>query len=109
MDYVDEELGKVEEVADMPEQEKIANAAAAEFVVPQAKLDNFIARKSPMYSAVSISQFANSIGVHPGLVVGKLHFKEEVPCTHFHKYLSKIRQIVASTAITDGWDSIPNI
>lgn len=109
VEYIDEELGKVEEGADMPEQEKIANAAAAEFVVPQAKLNNFIARKSPMYSAVSISQFANSIGVHPGLVVGQLHFKEEVPCTHFHKYLSKIRQIVASTAITDGWDSIPNI
>ena len=34
--------------------------------------------------------FAKRIGVHPGLVVGQLQFRDEVPYTHFHKYQVKI-------------------
>ena len=109
VEFIDEELGKAGDESNIPKQERIANAASTEFIVPQDKLNNFIVRKSPMYSAFHISQFAESIGIHPGLVVGQLQFRGEVPYTHFHKYLPRIRNIVTSTAITDGWDSIPNI
>jgi HTH-type transcriptional regulator/antitoxin HigA len=45
--------------------------------------------------------------VHPGLVVGQLQFRDEIPYTHFHKYLVKVREIITRTAVTDGWGSSP--
>ncbi len=84
-----------------------ANEAAAEFLVPKKELDSFIVRVRPLYSEQRILLFAKRIGVHPGLVVGQLQFRDEVPYTHFHKYLVKIREIVTQTALTDGWGAVP--
>src|SRR5439155_16267561 len=84
-------------------EEACANDEAAEFVVPKKELDSFIVRVRPLYSEQRILLFAKRIGDHPGLVVGQLQFRDEVPYTHFHKYLVKIREIVTQTALTDGW------
>jgi HTH-type transcriptional regulator / antitoxin HigA len=92
---------------DLPAEEVRANDAAAEFCVPTEELNGFITRVRPLYSEQRILLFARRIGVHPGLVVGRLQFREEVPYTHFHKYLPKIREIVSQTALTDGWGSVP--
>jgi len=91
----------------LPPEEVRANEAASEFLVPKAELDSFITRVRPLYSEQRILLFAKRIGVHPGMVVGQLQFREEVPYTHFHKFLVKIRDIVTRTTLTDGWGSIP--
>lgn len=91
----------------LPPEEVRANAAAAEFCVPKAELNSFIVRVRPLYSEQRILLFSKRIGVHPGLVVGQLQFREEVPYTHFHKYLVKIKDIITQTALTDGWGSVP--
>jgi len=91
----------------LPIEETRANDAAANFVVPADELESFILRVRPLYSEKRIMLFAKRIGVHPGLVVGRLQFREEVPYTHFHKYLVKIREIVTQTALTDGWGTSP--
>jgi len=91
----------------LPAQETRANDAAANFMVPSDELESFILRVRPLYSEKRIMLFAKRIGVHPGLVVGQLQFREEVPYTHFHKYLVKVREIITQTALTDGWGTIP--
>lgn len=88
-------------------EETRANNAAAEFLVPRSELDSFITRVRPLYSEQRILLFAKRIGVHPGLVVGQLQFRDEVPYTHFHKYLVKVREIITQTALTDGWKTVP--
>src|SRR5262249_60541644 len=88
-------------------EESRANEAAAEFLVPKSDLDSFIKRVRPLYSGERILLFAKRIGVHPGIVVGQLQFRDEVPYTHFHKHLTKIREIVTQTAVTDGWGTVP--
>jgi HTH-type transcriptional regulator / antitoxin HigA len=93
----------------LPPEEVRANTAAAEFSVPKSELDSFIARVRPLYSEQRILLFAKRIGVHPGLVVGQLQHRDEVPYTHFHKHLVKIREIVTQTALTDGWGTVPRI
>lgn len=93
----------------LPPEEVRANAQAAEFLVPKSELDSFIMRVRPLYSEQRILLFAKRIGVHPGLVVGQLQFRDEVPYTHFHKYLVKVREIVTQTALTDGWGTVPAI
>jgi HTH-type transcriptional regulator / antitoxin HigA len=93
----------------LPPEEVRANAAAAEFLVPKLELDSFIVRVRPLYSEQRILLFAKRIGVHPGIVVGQLQFRDEVPYTHFHKHLVKIREIITQTAVTDGWKTVPPI
>jgi HTH-type transcriptional regulator/antitoxin HigA len=66
-------------------------------------------RVRPLYSEQRILLFAKRIGIHPGLVVGRLQFRDEVPYTHFHKYLVKVREIITQTALTDGWGTVPPI
>lgn len=91
----------------LPAEEVRANAAASEFLVPSAELKSFITRVRPLYSEQRILLFAKRIGVHPGLVVGQLQFRSEIPYTHFHKHLVRIREIVAQAAVTDGWGTVP--
>lgn len=93
----------------LPPEEMRANTAAAEFSVPKSELESFITRVRPLYSEQRILLFAKRIGVHPGLVVGQLQHRDEVPYTHFHKHLVKIRDIVTQTALTDGWGTVPRI
>lgn len=91
----------------LPPEEVHANEVAADFVVPNSELDGFIRRVRPLYSEQRILLFAKRIGVHPGLVVGRLQFRDEVPYTHFHKHLVKVREIVTQTTLTDGWGTVP--
>lgn len=93
----------------LPPEEILANAAAAEFLIPKSELDSFITRVRPLYSEQRILLFAKRIGVHPGIVVGQLQHRDEIPYTHFHKHLVKIREIVTQTALTDGWGTVPRI
>jgi HTH-type transcriptional regulator/antitoxin HigA len=93
----------------LPPEEVRANEAAGEFLVPKDELDGFIKRVRPLYSGERILLFAKRIGVHPGLVVGQLQFRDEVPYTHFHKHLVKVREIITQTALTDGWGTVPNL
>lgn len=91
--------------ADLSEQERNANAAAAEFCVPQEKLERFIARKSPYFAERDILGFANTIGVHPGLVAGQLQHRTG-RYDLFRKHLVPIRAAVAPSAMVDGWGDV---
>lgn len=93
----------------LPAEEVRANEAASEFLVPKKELDSFIKRVRPVYSERRVILFAKSVGVHPGLVVGRLQFRDELPYSHFHKYLVKIREIITQAALTDGWGIVPSI
>lgn len=90
----------------LPPEEQNANRAAAEFTIPAGALDDFILRVKPTYSENRIVLFAQSLGIHPGLVVGQLQNRGAIRYSNFRKYLVKIRNIVTSTALTDGWGNI---
>jgi HTH-type transcriptional regulator/antitoxin HigA len=92
---------------DTPEEERRANYAAEEFLVPGKEFNRFIVNTRPFYSNTKVMAFAESIGVHPGIVVGQLQNREELPYTHFHRHLAKIRPIITEVALTDGWGSAP--
>jgi HTH-type transcriptional regulator/antitoxin HigA len=107
---IDVELTEnVESGATLPLQEQRANSAAADFMVPRAQLEDFITRVRPLFSEKRVLLFAKKLGVHPGLVVGQLQHRKEVPYTHFHKLLVKVREIITQTALTDGWGLSPPV
>jgi HTH-type transcriptional regulator/antitoxin HigA len=90
-----------------PEIEKKADQFASDFLIPQAEIDRFILRVRPLYSKVGIIQFANRIGVHPGIVVGQLQHRREIGWSHSREMLVKVREELAATAYVDGWGSEP--
>lgn len=94
---------------EIPKQEREANKAAAEFCVPSEELEDFIARVGPLYSTENIINFAERIGVHPGLVVGQLHTRKELPFSHLRRLLVRVRHLITETAFTDGWGSAPQV
>lgn len=99
---------KATKYEDKPDFEKYADAFAAAFLVPRAKLREFITRVRPLYSKVKIQSFAHQVGVHPGIVVGQLQFQDEIKYYHSREMLVKIRDLITSSAVTDGWGHIPS-
>ena len=92
------------DTATVSEQEKRANAAAAEFCVPQTEFDDFMVRVGPLYTHAGIQRFAWRIGGHPGLVAGQLRRRLGL-WDRFAKHLEKVRDVVVSTAMVDGFGS----
>lgn len=103
---VDTEMDKSRSEEDRPEEEKRADASAVSFLVPQDQLTGFMMRVQPFYSKKKIRGFAARVGVHPGLVVGQLQFRRQVGYAHNREMLVKVREIVTSTALADGWGDV---
>ena len=108
-DCVDTHLVGADAVATdaKPDVEKRADAWAANFLLDSGEIDRFITRVKPYYSKVRINQFANRVKVHPGIIVGQLQRRKEIPYSHNREMLVKVRDAIAGSAMVDGWGSAP--
>jgi HTH-type transcriptional regulator/antitoxin HigA len=86
--------------------ERRADKESAETLIDPNEMQSFIRRVGPMYSKQSIIQFAHRIKVHPGIIVGQLHHRHEIGFRANREMLIKVRDNVASTALTDGWGQL---
>jgi HTH-type transcriptional regulator/antitoxin HigA len=89
----------------LPQEERIANEAAAEFCVPQSSLRRFIERKAPFFAERDILGFARTLNIHPGLVAGQLQHKTS-RYELFRHHLAKVRSSIAPNAMIDGWGDV---
>ena len=94
---------------DRPPAELRADRDAANFLVPEDQLADFIARVRPLYSKKKIRGFAASLGVHPGIVVGQLQHRGEIPFSHSRDMLQRVRETICEVALTDGWGYRPQL
>ncbi len=88
---------------ELPDIEVTANVEAANYLIPNGKLGSFIKRVKPLYYRQRIIQFAQSLGIHPGIVVGQLQKQEELKPSQLRKLLVSIRCYLIGQTITDGW------
>ena len=93
---------------ELPEEERIANAAASKFCAPTDRLTAFMARKHPFYYERDVLAFARTLARHPGLVIGQMQFRLD-NYSYLAKHLSKIRGFVLPGSIFDGWGQIPSL
>lgn len=106
---VDEDL---EAGSNQSAEELEANKAAQEFGVPSDELRNYMNRVNPyFFSEERVLGFANRLGVHPGVVVGRLQKQlagadYPNPYKFLRGHLVKVRQVLAQSAPTDGWGDI---
>lgn len=91
----------------LPEFEERTNAEACDTLLSGDRMDAFITRTRPLYSKKAIIRFAQSAGIHPGIVVGQLQHRKEIPWTHSREMLVPFRHLVIGLAITDGWGHKP--
>ena len=87
----------------LPLMEVMANREATNYLVPSERLESFIRRMRPLYYQTRVIQFAQSLGVHPGIVVGQLHSCGELKPSQLRKLLFPIRAFIIGQTITDGW------
>lgn len=87
---------------DKPECEVLADAASAEFCVPQDLLTSFILRKSPYISEQDVLAFAARVQVHPGVVVGQIQNKTK-RFGWLRKYQTGVRSSLLEWKYKDGW------
>lgn len=64
------------------QKEEEANRWAASFLIPEAKMQAFLARGDQSRSAVTA--FAAGLGIAPGIVVGQLQHRGFIPFTHLN-------------------------
>lgn len=89
----------------IPDEERIANEAAADFCVRSESMESFIARKAPLFTERDVRGFARTLNIHPGLVVGQLHNRTG-RYELFRKYLVSVRDVISPSAIVDGWGDV---
>ena len=82
---------------------------AAEALVPQNELQDFMERVGPLYSSKMIRGFAATMGVHAGIVVGQLQHRNEIAYSQFRQYLVPVRNFITGAALTDGWGHLAPI
>lgn len=87
----------------LPAIERRANDAAANNCVLQDELVGFIARVNPLFSKEQILGFARRLNVHPGIVVGQLQKRKLIPYSFHRVLLEKVKAIVTSSVLTDGF------
>jgi len=87
------------------EEEQIANSDAAEFCVPQDKINSFYLRKKPLFLERDVLAFAQIVKVHPGIVVGQLQ-KLSKRYDLLRRHLVTIRKHVTGSALVDGWGDV---
>ncbi|MBN1589506.1 MAG: hypothetical protein JW888_08330 [Pirellulales bacterium] len=106
---VDDDLisGETSQSPNRPEHERRADAEAGNFLIAYDALDSFIMRHKPRFSKANIVRFANRYGIHPGIVVGQLQFRNAIRYSHSREMLVPVRGILTDVAITDGWGHIP--
>lgn len=86
------------------ESERRANEQAAAVLVPSSEMESFIRRVGPLYSKERVIQFAHRVKIHPGIIVGQLQYRQEIGYSALRDMLVKVRNIITTTALTDGWN-----
>ncbi|HEX6977103.1 MAG TPA: HigA family addiction module antitoxin [Patescibacteria group bacterium] len=69
------------------EEEKEADNFASEHIIPEQKLSEFISKNE--ISVTSITNFANELGIHPGIIVGRLQHKKKIEYKDFNHLRAK--------------------
>jgi HTH-type transcriptional regulator/antitoxin HigA len=91
------------------EMEQTADAEGANWLIPQDAIRSFIARVRPFFAKERVNQFASRMRVHPGIVSGQLQHLHEIGWKANREMLVKVRHLITTAAMTDGWGKTPHL
>ncbi len=96
--HLDENLVGPSAAARAPKEEQDADDQAREWLLPQDEVDAFVAETKPYFSKGAIMGFAESMIVHPGIVVGRLQYLAVVPFTQSWGMVKVRHRLLAAIA-----------
>jgi hypothetical protein len=65
-----------------------------DILIPQESFNFFVKENKPYFSRNVVISFANELGIHPSIVVGRLQYEELIPYTHLRNLISKVRPVL---------------
>lgn len=71
-----------------------ANAWAADHLLSKNAYEQFVVKTKPYFSKAAITAFAETVDVHPSIVIGRLQRDGLVPWQNFRYMLEKVSQFV---------------
>ncbi len=77
------------------EIERKTNQKARDLLIPPGSFRNFVSRTKPYFSRSVVMAFAGDLGIHPAIVVGRLHHEQELPHSHLRNLMGRVRPIFA--------------
>jgi HTH-type transcriptional regulator/antitoxin HigA len=74
-------------------EEERADTQASEWLIPQSEIQQFVEETKPYYSRDAVLEFAGHLHRHPGIVVGQLQKRGEIPYSHHRNLLTRVRHL----------------
>lgn len=98
----------------LPDEERRADDAAAEYLVPQDKLESFMRRKGKWISEDDVIAFSARHQIHPAVVIGQIqkyrHRKGDKRAYAFlRRYMTKIEEHFMDWPLRDGWGKVAEV
>jgi len=78
-----------------------ANQMAQDWLIDRAAFTRFVAATQPHFSRAKIVAFASSLGRHPGIILGRLHYEGLVPYKNLRSLLLGVKPQL------EGWIDTP--
>ena len=76
------------------EVEAKANQTARDILIPPESFQDFVSQNKPYFSRNVVISFAQELGIHPAIVVGRLQYEELIPYTNLRNLISKVRPVL---------------
>lgn len=92
-DSLDTQLVGNDAERNVSESEERADKRATEWLIPQDQLQRFVKRLKPYFSRSAIQDFADKIKIHPGIIVGQLQKRGDIPYSHHRNLLTRVRHL----------------
>jgi HTH-type transcriptional regulator/antitoxin HigA len=89
--YIDEDI--IGSNKEDPKDQK-ADLFARKTLIADESFNTFIKNVKPFFSRSKVVKFAEKIGIHPGIVVGRLHYEEHIPYSNLRRLFGKVREYV---------------
>ncbi|HLL30106.1 MAG TPA: HigA family addiction module antitoxin [Allosphingosinicella sp.] len=99
------------DVSTLSLEEQRADAAAAEFLIPQDKLASFMARKGKWISETDVIAFAARHHIHPAVVIGQIQHQRHKQgdgraFAFLRRYMTKVHEYFLEWPLRDGWGKV---
>lgn len=88
--YLDSLENNTEQSPTKSPEEEQADQQAGEWIINPTLLEAFAIEHAPYFSQEKIEAFAHTLNLHPGIVLGRLHYKKYVDFKNLRKLLVNI-------------------
>lgn len=102
------------DLRNFPDEERRADIAAAEFLVPQDKLESFMRRKGKWISEDDVIAFSVRHQIHPAIVIGQIqNYRhkngDERAFAFLRRYMTKVEEHFMEWPLRDGWGTVAEV